>query len=115
MTDDFLRQIASERRPPGWRSWCDKQMDRLKAKYIWRPGVGGGPDRPALRFELLRVVETGRPARGGRPATPSVYQTTGIEALLAPEARLAREGSVGVASSQEVPTRIGLGTASDAA
>jgi hypothetical protein len=88
MTDDFLRQIAAERRPKGWTPWSDKQMDRLKAKYLWRPGLKGRPERPATRFELARVVETGCNALKHRAAKPSVYRATGIECLLPVEARL---------------------------
>ncbi|WP_197446793.1 bifunctional DNA primase/polymerase [Tautonia plasticadhaerens] len=104
MTDDFLRQIAAERRPTDWRPWCDKQMDRLKAKYFWRPGRGGRPARPATRFELLRVIETGTPTRGSRPARPSIYRTTGIEALLAPEAVQATAGSRHLAARLDLPS-----------
>jgi putative DNA primase/helicase len=88
MTDDFLRQIAAERRPEGWRPWSDKQMDRLKAKYLWRPGLKGRPERPATRFELARVIETGCNALRHRAAKPSVYRVTGIACLLADEARI---------------------------
>lgn len=78
MTDGQLREIAADRLPR-WRGWDNKQMDRLKAKYISRPG------KPAARYELLRRVDPGAPPKGSVPGTPSMYETTGIEPLLKPD------------------------------
>jgi hypothetical protein len=81
MTDEQIRQIARDRRMEGWRPWDCQQMDRLKRKYLCRPG------RPATRLELMRMTQEGRPRRGRQPGLPSHYQATGIEGLLSPEAR----------------------------
>ncbi len=81
MIDDQVRQIAVDRRGAAWQPWSPEQMQRLKAKYITRPG------KPATRCELLRMIRAGRPRRGHQPGQPSEYQATGIEALLKPEAR----------------------------
>ena len=92
MIDDQVRQIAVERREADWRPWDNQQMGRLKAKYVTRPG------RPASRHELLLMTSAGRPGRGHRPGRPSEYETTGIEALLKPEARHPACDRVGLAA-----------------
>ena len=54
-------------------------MDRLKSKFVSRP------DRPATRFELLRMTRRGQRSHGGHRGTPSRYEPTGIERLLTPQ------------------------------
>jgi hypothetical protein len=76
MTHDQLRQIVSDRH--GGLAWDNKQFERLKAKYISRPGDG----KPATRAELLREVVKGRKEPGGRPGVPSEYRATGITRFL---------------------------------
>jgi len=76
MTDDQIRQIAVDRRGKEWRPWDNQQMERLKRKYISRP------EKPATRFELLRMTRRGCPRRGREPAIPSEYEATGIAVLL---------------------------------
>jgi len=92
MIDDQVRQIAVERRGADWRPWDNQQMGRLKAKYVTRPGS------PASRHELLLMTSAGRPRRGHQPGRPSEYETTGIEALLKPEARHLACDRVGLAA-----------------
>lgn len=79
MTDDQLRQIAADRRGGEWRPWNNQQMDRLKSKFVTRPG------RQATRFELLEMIRRGRASHAGRRGTPSVYRPTGVELFLAPQ------------------------------
>jgi hypothetical protein len=81
MTDDQIRQIAAERRGEAWRPWDNKQMERLKSKYISRP------EKPATRFELLAMIQAGQRSHAGHGGTPSQYESTGIERLLTPKAR----------------------------
>lgn len=73
MTRDQLRSYAGAKFGV---TWDNTQYERLKRKYVSRPG------KPATRFELLRQVhEGGRPA--GRPTgVPSEYEPTGILDLL---------------------------------
>lgn len=87
MIDDQVRQIAVDRRGKAWKPWDNRQMDRLKGKYITRPS------KPASRFELLRTIRTGRAGRGQQAGTPSEYEASGIELLLEPEARRSVAGS----------------------
>lgn len=81
MTDDQVRQIAVDRRGADWRPWDKRQIERLKGKYVSRPG------RPGSRCELLKMLSRGVRGIGKRPGTPSVYETTGIERLLPPRGR----------------------------
>ncbi len=77
MTDGQVLRIVADR-DPGKPEWRPTQVQRLKAKYVTRPG------KPAARFELLRVLHTGRPGRGRTPGSPSVYEVTGLGLLLTP-------------------------------
>jgi Bifunctional DNA primase/polymerase, N-terminal len=74
MTGDQIRQVASDRGFAG--RWDDRQMERLKRKYFWRPG------KPATRFELLREVVKGDRKPGVKAGTPSAYAATGIRVFL---------------------------------
>jgi hypothetical protein len=76
MTHDQLRQIVSDRH--GGPAWDNTQFERLKAKYVGRPGDG----KPATRAELLREVVKGRKEPGGPPGVPSEYLATGITRFL---------------------------------
>jgi hypothetical protein len=76
MTHNQVRQIAKHRHGV---EWDNKQIERLKRKYISRPD----DDKPAARFELLREVRKGHKQPGGPAGTPSSYQATGIRQLLA--------------------------------
>jgi hypothetical protein len=62
-----------------------QQLERLKLRYITRAG------KPAERFELLRVVQSGWKdlGRPQEPGTPSIYLPTGILLLLPSEVRRA--------------------------
>jgi hypothetical protein len=57
MIDDQIRQIAVDRREEGWRPWDTQERNRLKSKFITRP------DKPAARFERLRMTRTRLPRR----------------------------------------------------
>jgi len=75
MTDAQVLQVVADR-DPGAQPWRPIQVQRLKAKYLARAG------KSASRFELLRLVSTGRPGRGGTAGSPSVYEVTGLAILL---------------------------------
>lgn len=75
VTDAQVLRIVADR-VPGAQPWRPIQMERLKRKYLSRPG------KPASRFELLRLVCQGRPGRGGAAGSPSVYEVTGLAILL---------------------------------
>jgi hypothetical protein len=76
MTGDQIREVARDRHKLGW---CDTQIDRLKLKYITRPG------KPAERFELLREIAKGHRKRGQAPGVPSEYAMTGLRLLVDPD------------------------------
>jgi hypothetical protein len=67
-------------------------FENLKRRFISRP------ERPAKRFELLRLVEEGRKdgSRPGEAGTPSIYQPTGLLLLLPPHAHEACLASTAV-------------------
>jgi Bifunctional DNA primase/polymerase, N-terminal len=75
MTGDQIRAVASDRALGG--DWTDMQMERLKAKYFWRPG------KPATRYELLREIVKGDRRPGLTVGTPSEYLATGLRVFLA--------------------------------
>jgi hypothetical protein len=82
LTNNQIRDIAVRRFSLPERPWkSDNQIDRLKQKYISRPGTDGRWGS-VERFELFRQVAKGNRARGTTPATPSVYQPTGILTLM---------------------------------
>ncbi len=75
VTDAQVLRIVADRLP-GAQPWRPIQTERLKRKYLSRPG------KPASRFELLRLVCQGRPGRGRAAGSPSVYEVTGLAILL---------------------------------
>ncbi len=76
MTNDAVRAIIARRH--GLPAWSDSKFERIKARYIARPGDG----KPATRFELLREVLKGFKRPGGPAGVPSEYLATGIGRLL---------------------------------
>ncbi len=73
-TDDYLIKLAA-RRHPG-TDWGPQQVERLKAKYIDRPG------KPAERFGLMEQWARGSRGRDGKPGKPSAYMPSGILQML---------------------------------
>jgi hypothetical protein len=75
-THDQIRQIAPARFGEAMRRWDNQEVERLKRKYVGRPGS------PAKRFELLKELRKGQHSRNGNPGTPSEYAATGTIASL---------------------------------
>jgi hypothetical protein len=80
MTHNQLRSWVRARHG---REWDNQQIERLKRKFIARPGDG----KVASRFELLRETVKGGKQKGRRTGVPSEYESTGMELLLSPDAR----------------------------
>jgi Bifunctional DNA primase/polymerase, N-terminal len=71
-TNSQIGRIAVLRRAAEPRSWDNQQIERLKRKYITRPG------KRATIFELVREVRKGACGKGTEAGTPSEYEPTGI-------------------------------------
>ena len=95
-THDQIRQIAALRFGEALRGWDDRQLARLKLKYITRPGV------PARVFELIREIAKGHKVRNGNPGSPSEYEATGIRAFLKPQS-----GTRTMVSNREEDRKVG--------
>ena len=61
--------------------WDNRQILRLKQKYVNRLGPRGNPE-PAKVFELLRELRQGHKGKGMVKGSPSEYELTGIKLLL---------------------------------
>lgn len=96
-THDQIRQIAALRFGEAMRGWDDRQLDRLKAKYVTRPGA------PAKVLELTREIRKGQPGRNGNPGTPSEYEATGIRAFLKPQAGIGTMVPIQPEDRQRIP------------
>ena len=80
VTHDQIRRIAAARFDLPMPVWDNRQIQRLKDKYITRPG------RPATVFELMREVRKGERKLGEKVGVPSEYEPTGILLFLNPVA-----------------------------
>jgi hypothetical protein len=74
-TNDQIKEIVAHRHQIHLH--CE-EFERLKRRYVSRPGDG----KPATRFELLREVVKGKRGPAGQSGTPSEYQPTGLRFLL---------------------------------
>ena len=61
--------------------WDNKQIIRLKEKYVNRLGWNGERE-PATVFELLRELRRGHRGKGELKGSPSEYELTRIKILL---------------------------------
>ena len=61
--------------------WDNKQIIRLKEKYVNRLGWNGERE-PATVFELLREVRKCHRGKAETKGSPSEYELTGIKILL---------------------------------
>jgi hypothetical protein len=78
VTHDQIRRIAAARFDLPMPVWDNRQIQRLKDKYITRPG------RAATVFELMREVRKGERKLGEKVGVPSEYEPTGILLFLDP-------------------------------
>jgi hypothetical protein len=81
ITDMQLRRVASQRFQVKMPVWDNKQILRLKQKYVNRLGPHG-QRQPATVFELLRELRRGHRGKREIQGSPSEYELTGIKALL---------------------------------
>ncbi len=81
LTNDQLRQVVSKRFKIDMPVWDNKQIVRLKQKYVNRLSPNGNRE-PARVFELLRELRRGHKGKGMAKGSPSEYELTGIKILL---------------------------------
>ena len=80
-TNSQMARIAGLRNRAEPRPWDNQQIERLKRKYVTRPG------QPATGFELVREVRMGARTKGAEAGTPSEYEPTGLLLFLDPASR----------------------------
>jgi hypothetical protein len=71
-TNAQIARIADFRCPAHPPLWDNTQIERLKQKYVTRPG------KPASVFELIREVRKGGRKRSDKVGAPTQYEATGI-------------------------------------